>query len=253
MFTHAITRKPCKNFSRGLTTAIGADPADYGLMLKQHEAYVEALSVAGLEVIILEPQPDYPDAHFVEDTAVVTADVAVITIPGAQARRGEEESIAPVLSEYRKIQRIQPPGTLDGGDVLQVNNHFFIGISERTNREGAEQLGRILQDYGNTWTTVKVGAGLHFKSSVNYVGKKNLLVTPDFTSKEQLEDYNIILLERAESYAANSLLVNEHLLMPAGYSDTRKKLEVLDFKMMELETSEVQKMDGGLTCMSLRF
>jgi dimethylargininase len=222
-------------------------------MLQQHEAYLEALSVAGLEVIVLDPQPDYPDAHFVEDTAVVTADVAVITIPGAKARQGEEESIVQVLSEYRKIQRIQPPGTLDGGDVLQVNNHFFIGISERTNREGARQLGRILQDCGHTWTTVNVGAGLHLKSSVNYVGQKNLLVTPDFTSKEQFKDYRLIALDPAESYAANSLLVNEHLLIPAGYPDTRKKLEFMDLKMIELETSEVQKMDGGLTCMSLRF
>jgi dimethylargininase len=222
-------------------------------MLQQHEAYLEALSVAGLEVIVLDPQPDYPDAHFVEDTAVVTADVAVITIPGAQARQGEEESIVPVLSEFRKIKRIQPPATLDGGDVLQVNNHFFIGISERTNREGARQLGRILQDCGHTWTTVNVGAGLHFKSSVNYVGQNNLLVTPEFTSKEQFKDYRLIALDPAESYAANSLLVNEHLLIPANYPDTRKKLEFMDLKMIELETSEVQKMDGGLTCMSLRF
>jgi dimethylargininase len=222
-------------------------------MLKQHEAYVEALSLAGLDVIILESQPDYPDAHFVEDTAVVTPDVAVITIPGARARQGEEESIVPVLAEFRKIQRIQPPGNLDGGDVLQVNNHFFIGISERTNREGAEQLGRIMQEYGNTWTTVEVGAGLHFKSSVNYVGQNNLLVTPDFTATEPLKNYNLIVLERAESYAANSLLVNEHLLMPAGYPATRNKLESLDLKIIELETSEVRKMDGGLTCMSLRF
>ncbi len=253
MFTHAITRKPCENFGRGLTTAVSAEPADYGLMLKQHNAYLEALSTAGIEVMVLDPQPDYPDAHFVEDTAVVTADVAIITIPGAQARRGEEESILPVLSEYRKIQRIQPPGTLDGGDVLLVNNHFFIGISERTNREGAEQLGRILQDYGHTWATVDVGAGLHLKSSINYVGQNNLLVTPDFTAKELFTDYNLIVLDPVESYAANSLLVNEHLLMPAGYPATRKRLEFMDFKIIELETSEVQKMDGGLTCMSLRF
>ena len=253
MFTHAVTRKPGKNFGRGLTTVVGADPSDYGLMLRQHESYCGALSAAGLEVILLDPQTEYPDAHFVEDTAVVTADVAVITIPGAQARQGEEESILPVLSEYRKIKRIQPPGTLDGGDVLQVENHFFIGISERTNREGAGQLGRILQDYGHTWTTVAVGAGLHLKSSVNYVGENNLLVTPDFTAIEQLIDFNLIVLDRSESYAANSLLVNEHLLMPAGYPDTRNKLESLDLKIVELETSEVRKMDGGLTCLSLRF
>ena len=253
MFTHAITRKPCENFGLGLTTAVRAEPPEYGLMLSQHESYLAALSTAGLDVIDLDPQPDYPDAHFVEDTAVVTPEVAIITIPGAQARRGEEESILPVLFKYRTIKRIQPPGTLDGGDVLQVNNHFFIGISERTNREGAEQLGRILQDYGHTWATVDVGDGLHLKSSVNYVGNNNLLVTPDFTAKELFTDYNLIVLDRPESYAANTLLVNEHLLIPAGYPDTRNKLDFLGLTIIELDTSEVRKMDGGLTCMSLRF
>ena len=253
MFTHAITRKPCINFARGLTTTVSSEPADYKLMLKQHEAYLESLAVAGLAVIVLNPQPDFPDAHFVEDTAVVTADVAVITIPGADARRGEEESIIPALAEFRKIERIQAPGTVDGGDVLQVDNHFFIGLSERTNREGAEQLGRILQAYDNTWTMVAVGAGLHFKSSVNYVGQNTLLVTPDFSAREQLEGYDQIVLDSSEAYAANTLLVNEHLLIPAGYPITRKRLETLGLNIIELEVSEVRKMDGGLTCMSLRF
>jgi len=253
MFTHAIVRKPCKNFGRGLTTTVSSEPADYGRMLKQHSAYLDALSTAGLELIILDPQPDYPDAHFVEDTAVITPDVAVITIPGADARRGEEASIIPVLAKFRKIERIQRPGTVDGGDVLQVGNHFFIGVSERTNQEGAEQLGRILQSYGHTWIKVNVGAGLHFKSSVNYVGRNTLLVTSDFTATEQLAGYEQIVLDKAESYAANTLLVNEHLLIPAGYPKTRKKLESRGLTMIELEVSEIRKMDGGLTCMSLRF
>jgi dimethylargininase len=253
MFTQAITRTPCKNFFHGLTTTLSPEPADYGLMLKQHAAYLDALSTAGLDVIVLDPQPDYPDAHFVEDTAVVSSDVAVITIPGAAARQGEEESIIPVLAEFRRIERIEAPGTVDGGDVLQVGNHFFIGISERTNKEGAEQLGQILQRYNNTWATVAVGAGLHFKSSVNYVGLNTLLVTADFTAKEQLKGYDLIVLDRAESYAANTLLVNEHLLIPAGYPGTCKQLEKLGLNMIELEVSEVRKMDGGLTCMSLRF
>lgn len=253
MFTRAVTRKPCENFARGLTTAVSDEPADYALMVKQHSAYLEALAAAGLEVIVLDPLPDFPDAHFVEDTAVVTPDVAVITNPGAAARRGEEQFIAPVLAEFRKVERIQAPGTIDGGDVLQVDNHFFIGLSERTNKQGAEQLGRILQSYGNTWVPVAVGAGLHFKSSVNYVGRNTLLVTKDFAGNPQLKGYNQIVTERTEEYAANTLLVNEHLLMPAGFPHTRKQLETLDFKIIELEVSEVRKMDGGLTCMSIRF
>ncbi|UCD77268.1 MAG: N(G),N(G)-dimethylarginine dimethylaminohydrolase [Desulfobacterales bacterium] len=253
MFTHAVARKPGKNFSRGLTTTVGTEPADYGLMVKQHEAYLEALTAAGLEVIVLDPLPDFPDAHFVEDTAVVTPDVAVITNPGAAARRGEEESIALVLAEFRKIERIEPPGTVDGGDVLQVGNHFFIGLSQRTNRQGAEQLGRILQAHANTWTLIAVGAGLHFKSSVNYVGRNTLLVTNDFARNEQIKGYDQIVTDKAEEYAANTLLVNEHLLMPAGFPRTRRQLAPLGFKITELETSEVRKMDGGLTCMSLRL
>ena len=184
---------------------------------------------------------------------MVTDHIAIITNPGADARKGEEESIAAVLAEYREIEHIHFPGTVDGGDVLQVANHFFIGLSERTNQEGAAQLGRILQSFGYTYCKVSVGAGLHFKSSVNYVGKNTLLVANNFAEHEQLVDYQKIVAEGPESYAANTLLVNDHLLMPVGFPQTRQKLNTLDMKIFELDTSEVQKMDGGLTCMSIRF
>lgn len=253
MFTRVIARKPGQNFAQGITTALNSEPPDYNLILKQHAAYVETLRSIGLEVVVLDPLPDHPDAHFVEDTAVVTADVAVITNPGADARKGEEESMARVLAGYRKIERIHAPGTVDGGDVLQVGNHFFIGLSERTNPEGAGQLGRILQKFDNSWTTVPVGAELHFKSSVNYAGRNTLLVTADFARHEQLKGYDKILVDNAESYAANTLFINDHLLIPRGFPGTRKKLEVLGFKIIELETSEIRKMDGGLTCLSIRF
>jgi dimethylargininase len=253
MSTQAIARKPGVNFAQGLTTTFSAKPPQYELLLKQYETYIEALKSCGLEVTLLDPLPDFPDAYFVEDTAVVTPDIAVITHPGAAARQGEAESIAAVLAEFRKIERILAPGTVDGGDVLQVGNHFFIGLSQRTNKEGAEQLGRILESFGNTWASVEVGAGLHFKSSVNYVGKNTLLVTPDFAEYDQLSSYDKIVVAKAEAYAANTLLVNGHLLTPAGFPGTRKQLEILGFKIIELETSEVSKMDGGLTCMSIRF
>ena len=253
MFTQAIARKPGKNFAQGLTTTVSTKPPQYELLLKQHETYLETLKFCGLDVTILDPLPDYPDAYFVEDTAVVTPNVAIITSPGAEARKGEEDFMAPILAEFRNIERIVSPGTVDGGDVLQVDNHFFIGLSERTNKEGAAQLGRILERFGNTWATVEVGAGLHFKSSVNYVGKNTLLVATDFTECKQFEGYDKIVVEEAEAYAANTLLVNGHLLTPAGFPATRQKLGVLGFEIIELETSEVRKMDGGLTCMSIRF
>lgn len=252
MFSRAVTRLPGPDFAGGITTANLGAP-DYGLILRQHADYCAALQQLGLEVITLEALPGYPDAYFVEDVAVVTPAVAVITRPGAQSRRGEEESVAPVLARYRPIARIDPPGTVDGGDVLMVGNHFFIGLSERTNRAGAEQLGCILQSRGHTWATVPVGAGLHLKSSVNLVGPNTLLLTEEFAAFEQFSDYGKIIIDKEEAYAGNTLFVNNHLLTPAGFPKTKAKLQSLNFEVIELDVTEVQKMDGGLTCMSLRF
>jgi dimethylargininase len=252
MFTHAITRKPGKNFARGITTSDLETP-NYKLMVKQHGAYIQALKSLGLEVIVLDPEPDFPDAYFVEDTAVVTPDVAVITNPGAEDRKGEEDTIEPLLSKHRKTICIQPPGTLDGGDVLMVDTHFFIGISERSNMEGAEQLGRILEKYGNTWAAVPVNSGLHLKSCVNFVGNKTLLITEDVADLNEFKGFYKIILNKEEEPAANTLLINDCLIIPKGFPDTRNKLETLGLDIIELDVSEARKMDGGLTCMSIRF
>jgi dimethylargininase len=251
-FTHSITRKPGKNFTQGLTTS-NLGSADYGLISKQHDAYVETLRSIGLEVLVLEEQPDYPDAHFVEDTAVVTPDVAVITRPGAKARQGEEDTIALFLTQNRQTVYIQPPATLDGGDVLMVGNHFFIGRSKRTNPEGAEELGKILEAHGNTWQTIAVEAGLHLKSNINYLGNNTLIVTKDFANKADLERYDKIVVDETDVYAANTLWVNDRLLTPKGFPKTKQKLESLGLDIVELDMSEARKMDGGLTCWSIRF
>ncbi len=251
-FEYAITRKPGENFAQGLTTA-DPGPSDYQRILHQHTTYVETLKAIGLKTIELDAQSDYPDAHFVEDTAVVTPDVAIITNPGAASRQGEEESIAEILAPYRALEHIHAPGTLDGGDVLMIEDHFFIGISERTNSEGAQQLSNILEKYGKTWSMIPVGAGLHFKSSVNYVAPNTLIVTRDFADHEALTAYEKIVVNREEEYAANVLRVNDYLLVPRGFPDTQTKLRALDLEIIELDVSEMQKMDGGLTCLSLRF
>lgn len=251
-FRHAIVRTPGPDFAQGITTA-GLGQPIYALMLAQHAAYVTALETLGLKVLTLDPLPGYPDAYFVEDVAVVTPELAVITRPGALARRGEEDAVQPVLARYMETARIQPPGTLDGGDVLLIDRHFFVGISGRTNREGADQLGRVLGAHGYTWTAVEVGAGLHLKSGVNYVGEGTLLVTGEFASRDVFGDYNKIVVEPAESYAANTLLVNNRLIAPQGFPHTHAQLTSLGFEIIELDVSEARKLDGGLTCMSLRF
>jgi dimethylargininase len=251
-FKTAITRKPAKNFARGLSTSNLRSP-DYDIISKQHGAYVETLRSIGLDVIELEEAPAYPDAHFVEDTAVVTPDVAVITNPGAAPRKGEEDTIAPVLAKYRRTARIEAPATVDGGDVLMVGKHFFIGISERTNKAGAEQLGTIIEDYGNTWELIVVNAGLHLKSNINFLGNNTLIAVEDFASLVEFENYDKIIVDPAEKYAANTLWINDHLLIPKGFPNTRRKLSSQGLEIIELDMSEVRKMDGGLTCLSLRF
>lgn len=251
-FRYAITRKPGENFAQGITTAHLGVPR-YALMLEQHQAYVDALTSLGLEVIVLDALPDYPDAYFVEDVAVVTPEIAVITNPGAEARKGEAQAIEPALSRYRECAHVSPPGTLDGGDVLMVGRDFFIGLSERTNQAGAEQLGRILAGFGYTCTTVPVAAGLHLKSSVSDVGRGALLVSAEFADHPAFGAYRKVVVHASEAYAANTLLVNEHLLIPKGFPHTRRQLRALGLELVELDVSEARKMDGGLTCMSLRF
>ncbi|UCF06051.1 MAG: amidinotransferase [bacterium] len=252
MYTRAITRRPGPDCALGIT-ASNLGPPDYALLSEQHNAYVEALRSAGLDVTVLDPLPGHPDAYFVEDTAVVTSGVAVITNPGAESRKGEVDTIESVLAPFRETIRIQGPGTVDGGDVLQIGSHFLIGISGRTDEAGARQLGGILERNGYTWTAVTVDDVLHLKASVNYVGRSTLLVSEHVAHREELREYEKIVVDRDEEYAANTLFVNDCIILPAGYPSTRKKLERLGCRIVELDVSEARKMDGGLTCMSIRF
>jgi dimethylargininase len=251
MFTTAITRTPPENFAQGITTSTLGKP-DYSLVLQQHQPYIHTLQSLGLNVVNLEPLPGFPDSYFVEDVAVVIPEVAIITNPGAPARNGEVAYIDSTLKNYRKIERIQSPGTMDGGDVLLVEKRFFIGISERTNPAGIDQFAKIVAKFGYETVPVPVAKGLHFKSSVNAAGNI-LLVCEDFAKREEIKDYQKILIPPGEEYAANTLWVNGTLITPAGYPATRKLLDALGMPVIELDVSEVCKMDGGLTCMSLRF
>jgi dimethylargininase len=252
-YSTAIVRLPGENFDEGITSGELGAP-DYSKMLDQHKTYVQALRSLGLDVIVLDPLPEFPDAYFVEDPAVVIPEAAIITHPGAHARRGEAEAIEPVLARYKPVARIQAPGTLDGGDVLMAERHFFIGLSERTNQEGAEQLGGILAGYGYTWQTMPVKPGrLHLKSSAAWLGGERLLVSPYLAESGAFRGYERMERAPEEKYATNVLLINGTLLVPAGFPKTRAKLEALGFPIMEIDNSEARKMDGALSCLSLRF
>ena len=251
-FTRAIVRRPAKSMAMGITSAVMGAP-DFKRAEWQFALYVQALEGCGLVVTVLDPLQEFPDAHFVEDTAIVLPEVAVLCRPGASARRGEIEFMESALSPLRELVPIQAPGTLEGGDVLLVGTHCLIGLSDRTNEEGASQLGAVLSVHGYTWQTVPVDAGLHFKSSVNHVGDGTLLVSKGFACHPSLADFKQIIVTADEEYACNTLLLNDRLLMPNGFPDTRRKLEKLGRELFVLDTSEFRKMDGGLTCLSLRF
>ena len=175
MFTRAITRRPSQEMVDGITTA-GLGKPDYELALKQHAAYCQTLTGLGLDVTILDPEPGYPDCCFVEDTAVVCEHVAIIASLGAASRRGEQKTIEPVLAQHKPIERVQAPASFEGGDVLQVDDTFFIGLSERTNKAGAESLGATVAKHGYAWKAIKCGPSLHFKTDVNYVGDRKSVV-----------------------------------------------------------------------------
>ena len=251
-FTQAILRLPGENFARGLTTSTLGAPV-LNRMLEQHAAYAAALRRLGLETHILPPLEEFPDAYFVEDTAVVFPEVAVIAHPGAMERRGEQTSMAGTLAAFRPLVGIEPPGTLDGGDILVAGKDVFIGLSGRTSTAGAAQLTAFLAPLGYNCQTVNVRAGLHLKSGAALIGPGRLLLTREFAADPAFLGYELFILPEDEEYAGNVLLINGSLLMPAGFPQTHALLQTTGLPVIQLDVSEARKMDGGLSCMSLRF
>jgi len=253
MFKNAIVRKPCPEMIKGLSSASLGKP-DYDLAQDQHARYVDALRSCGLEVTVLDADSRFPDSTFVEDVALCTPVCAIVTNPGAPSRNGEIREILPVLhSCYDHVESITSPGTLDAGDVMMVGKHYYIGISERTNAQGADQLIRILEEYGMTGSRVPLHAMLHLKSGVSYLEQNKLLVTGEFTDHPAFAKFDRIAVDPGESYAANSLWVNDTVLVPAGFPRTLELIQQAGYRTLMLDVSEFQKLDGGLSCLSLRF
>jgi len=253
MFKHAIVRTPCPEMIHGLSSASLGKP-DYTLALDQHARYVEALQGCGLEVKILEADSRFPDSTFVEDVALCTPECAIVTNPGAPTRNGEKLEIEPVLrSFYDSIEFIEGPGTLEAGDVMRVGQHYFIGISDRTNTGGADQLIRILEKYGMSGSRVPLKDMLHLKSGLSYLEQNHLLVSGEFTDHPDFHAFQRVEVPPEEVYAANSLWINNTVLVPAGFPRTLDLIWQAGFRTRVLDVSEFQKLDGGLSCLSLRF
>jgi dimethylargininase len=210
-----------------------------------------------MELTHLEADERYPDSTFVEDTAVLIPAGAILTRPGAASRIGEVESIRETLSRLcPRIASIQGPGTVDGGDVCEAGNHFFIGLSDRTNEAGAGQLAELLVSYGYTSSTVdirNVKDILHLKSGLAYLGDDRLVVIEALANHQEFRGYELVRVNVEEEYAANCVRANDHVLVAAGYPQFEQTLQGLGYETIALEMTEFQKMDGGLSCLSLRF
>ena len=252
-FSNAIVRKPGKSLVRGLSGSDLGKP-DYGRACVQHEAYVSALKECGLGVTTLEADENFPDSTFVEDTALLTPHCAVITRPGAPSRRGEALRIKPVIGGfYYDIEEIHPPGTVEAGDIMMVGCHFYIGLSCRTNQNGADQVIRILNKYGLSGSAIKLEKVLHLKTGVSYLEHNNLAACGEFLSHSEFGSFQIIEIPEYESYAANCVWINDRVLIPMGYPETKRKIMKAGYAVIEVDVSEFRKLDGGLSCLSLRF
>ena len=253
MFTSAIVRTPTKNFINGLTTSNEGEP-DYIKAINQHKLYILALKSCGLLVTVLPEKDNLPDSTFVEDVALLTENCAIITHPGAPSRQKEASSIKRVIIDfYDSVNLVKPPGTVDAGDILMVRSHFYIGLSNRTNLAGANQVKDILKKYEYTASTIEISKMLHLKSGVSYLENNNLVATGEFIDNSEFKKFNIIKIDDDESYAANCVWINDTVLVAKGYPKAKKAIEDAGYETIELGMSEFRKLDGGLSCLSLRF
>ena len=226
---------------------------DVAIASAQHKAYQDCLAELGVEIVSLPAQPELPDAVFVEDAAVVVDEVAVISIMGAPSRRPEAGTLIDTLSRYRPIKFLVEPATLDGGDVLRAGRFVFVGLSQRTNRKACSQLSDLLGGYGYQVQSVEVRDCLHLKSACSYIGSDTMLVNRSWIDTERLRGFELIDVPKEEPAAANALLVEDVVIIPASFPKTRALLEERGFRLRTIDLSELQKAEAGVTCGSLIF
>ena len=255
-FTNVIVRRPAKSMVEGITSAPELGKPDYELAIKQHDNYIAALKQCGVEVTVLPALEQYPDSCFVEDPAVITRKGAIITNPGAASRNGEKDEIEPAVRQFfddEHVKHIESPGTLDGGDVMMVGDHFYVGRSSRTNPEGIRQFLAILESWGLEGSEVTLDHTLHLKTGVNYLENNNLLVAGEFIDKCEFGSFNKFIVPEEEAYGANCIWVNDTVIVPKGYPTVLQAVKDFGYKTIVCDTSEYRKLGGGLSCMSLRF
>ncbi|MBN8734927.1 MAG: dimethylargininase [Xanthomonadales bacterium] len=247
----AITRAVSRALEHCELTHLARRPIDLGLARHQHVAYEQALREAGCEVRQLAEQPWHPDSVFVEDTIVALDEGAVVTRPGAPSRRGEVASMAAALEGLRTLLRIQPPGTLDGGDVLRLDRVLYVGASARSNAEGIAQLGRLLAPFGYRVEAVPLRDCLHLKTAVTQVAADRLLLNPAWVDADRFAGWESVPIDPAEPHAANALRVGGAVIYPVSCPRTAAALRKLGIDVRSVDMSETEKAEGGVTCCSV--
>ena len=247
----AITRPVSESIVRCELTHLSRNPIDYARAVEQHEAYEAALATLGCEVVRVPAAHDLPDAVFVEDAALVLDELAVVTRPGAVSRRAEVEGVREVLGRYRPIVSIEAPGTLDGGDVLRLGRHIFVGRSSRSNEAGILQLRALVETHGYVVTAVEVSGCLHLKSAVTALASNTLLGNGAWLDRRVFGDVEWIDVDPAEPHAANALWIGDAVIYPREHARTAQRLEKRGVTVHRVDTSELAKAEGGVTCCSL--
>src|SRR5215208_3333855 len=247
----AITREISPRFNECEITHIERTPIDLDRARVQHHDYVNALKQVGCTVIELSAEADLPDSVFVEDTAFILPEVALITRPGADSRKPETESIIPALSPYIKLVYLREPATVDGGDVLVLGKNIYVGLSSRSNREAIDQLNEMLHHQGYQALGVELHDCLHLKSAVTRLDDKTLLINKNWVDTQHFQDFEWIEVDPTEPYAANCLPIRETVIFPTSFPKTRAKLEERGYKIVAVDVSELAKAEGAVTCCSL--
>ena len=249
----AITHVPSPRLEAGERTYVGHDSIDFGGALRQHAAYEDALRACGARVVQLDVNRDLPDCVFVEDTAIVLDEVAVMMSMGAESRRAEPAGIERALRSYRRIERVTLPATIDGGDVVRSGCALCAGESPRTNAEGIAALRETVGAYGYTVTNVPVRKCLHLKSACSALPDGSFLVNADWIDVSALPADRLVHVPAAEPWAGDVLVIGERIIVSDAFPETADLLRARGWAVMPVAVSEFAKAEGGVTCMSLVF
>lgn len=250
---YAIVRNVSNTYDRCVRVTRPVKKIDVAFARQQHQAYCRALESLGLKLIKIEADDRFPDCCFAEDPAIVIGDTAIITRMGVSPRTGEELAIEKALKPYKKIRRIKPPGTLEGGDVLQIGLRIYIGLSSRTNLSGIRQVRAIVSKSGYQVIPVRIKSVIHLKTACSYLGSNYLILAGGCFDHSFFGDYRKIIVPKPESYSANCISVGSSVMAPKGCPRSKKLIQAAGFKVKELDMSEFRKGGGSLTCLSIIF